>query len=404
MIDYKEIKYATDFIDPVERLLKTQAYYEKALRPCCPVPFPGYVPRHPLLEQLRGNHPIPSPPMPFWWTENVINSAQLRKFPWLKEVLDNVTWTELMEGKITESKFKEYRRSWSMEQRKLISSPKIGGMLNIIFHIEPEPVKKYSQRKQKLPRLPLWWYWISLEARSLSNNSVSRFLATTSVAEFNNGEFEESRFEQLKNLSLKKVPKSPKIEDFLYQLFYEYPNVLTKFNQRGGKTLYTMRVTTDPYSIVTMSTRSPHWSSCMNPFRLDAHEHSHRLWANLLDSNMALLEMINPDEDEEVNLVARAVLRIVKDHKQDLLYLDCLYGERGYVTSFVTITRQLAKSIGLVPVSGRMLPFYTSFNTPLTGYPMDFKHYEPPYLDLGEWRKQNGLYFFSGEGHYLHSV
>src|SRR5665647_3842784 len=116
-----------------------------------------------------------------------------------------------------------------------------------------------------------------------------------------------------------------------------------------------MRVVTDPYSIVSMSTRSPHWTSCQNPIRLDTHELSHKLWANLLDSNMAILEMINPDEDEDVSLVARAILRIVRDHKQDLLYLDCLYGERGYITSFVTLTKVLAKTIGLVPVSGRML-------------------------------------------------
>ncbi|MPM98323.1 hypothetical protein SDC9_145508 [bioreactor metagenome] len=293
---------------------------------------------------------------------------------------------------------------WSLDQRKLVSSPKIGGMLNVIFHIDPEPVKKYKNRSGKASRLPLWWYWISLEARSAVDHHFSRFLAKTTLQEFNDGEFAVDRLEKLKELTEKKIPKTSKIEDFLFQIFYEYPTVLTKFNQRGGKTLYTMRVTIDPYSIVSMSTRSPHWSSCQNPIRLDTHEQSHKLWANLLDSNMALLEMINPDEDEESSLVARAILRIVRDHKQDLLYLDCLYGERGYVTSFVTITRELAKSIGLVPVSGRMLPFYTSFNTPLNGYPTDFKHYEPPYLDFGEWKKQNGLYLFSGEGHYIYSL
>lgn len=397
----------TDYNQPLniqERLQKAHEYYLNAKRPCCPSPFPDYIPRHPLLQQISGIHPIPSPPMPFWWSENVLNAPQLKKYEWLKEVLDTVTWTELIEGKITDKKFKEFRMGWSLDQRKQVSSPKIGGMLNVIFHIDPEPVKKYKNRSGKASRLPLWWYWISLEARSAVDHHFSRFLAKTTLQEFNDGEFAVDRLEKLKELTEKKIPKTSKIEDFLFQIFYEYPTVLTKFNQRGGKTLYTMRVTIDPYSIVSMSTRSPHWSSCQNPIRLDTHEQSHKLWANLLDSNMALLEMINPDEDEESSLVARAILRIVRDHKQDLLYLDCLYGERGYVTSFVTITRELAKSIGLVPVSGRMLPFYTSFNTPLNGYPTDFKHYEPPYLDFGEWKKQNGLYLFSGEGHYIYSL
>ena len=397
----------TNYNQPLDinsRLDKAHEYYLNAKRPCCPAPFPDYVQRHPLLEQISGNHPIPSPPMPFWWSENVLNAPQLRKFPWLKEVLDQVTWQEMIEGKISDKKFKEFRMKWSVEQRKLVSSPKIGGILNVIFHVEPEPVKKYRNRSKEYSRIPLWWYWIVLESRSFGDAKISRFLAKTTLQEFNGGEFNLDRFERMRSGTSIKIPKTTKIEDFLYQSFYEYPNVLTKFNQRGGKTLYTMRVTIDPYSIVSMSTRSPHWSSCQNPIRLDTHEQSHKLWANLLDSNMALLEMINPDEDEEVSLVARAILRIVKDHKQDLLYLDCLYGERGYVTSFVTITRELAKTIGLVPVSGRMLPFYTSFNTPLTGYPIDFKHYEPPYLDFGEWKKINGLYQFTGEGHYLYSM
>lgn len=406
MIEIKEtfeVNYEEKF-DIESSLIKARLFYESAQRSCCPTPFPDYMPRNPLLQKIQGEHAIPSPPMPFWWSENVINSPQLNKFPWLKEVLVGVTWQELMEGKISNKKFREHRQNWSVEQRKQVSSPKIGGMLNIIFHVDPEPLKKYVNRKEQVSRLPFWWYWVSLEARSMSNTSVSRFLAKTTVEEFNSGEFSPERYEQLKGLKLKKRLKNAKIEDLLHQIFYEYPSVLTKFNQRGGKTLYTMRVTTDPYSIVTMSTRSPHWTSCMNPVRNDSHEQSHRLWANLLDSNMAVLEMINPDEEVGSNLVARAVLRIVKDHKQDLLYLDCLYGERGYVTSFVALTRRLAQSIGLVPVSGRMIPFYTSFNTPLSGYPMDFKHYEPPHLDLGEWKRQNGLYVFSGEGHYLHSV
>ena len=93
----------TNYNQPLDinsRLDKAHEYYLNAKRPCCPAPFPDYVQRHPLLEQISGNHPIPSPPMPFWWSENVLNAPQLRKFPWLKEVLDQVTWQEMIEGKI----------------------------------------------------------------------------------------------------------------------------------------------------------------------------------------------------------------------------------------------------------------------------------------------------------------
>ncbi|HZW49679.1 MAG TPA: hypothetical protein VFF80_06075 [Bacillota bacterium] len=391
-------------IDPTLCLQQAEDFFLKAQRPCCPKVFPGYAPRHPLLQQISGIHAIPSPMMPFWWTEGIINSPQLLKTPWIKELLDTVTWQEMMEGKISESRFKEFRAKWTLEQRKLISSPKIGGILNTIFTVDPEPIKKYRNSSKNLSRLPFWWYWTALESRSIASHTISRFIATTTVSEFNRGEFQTERLEDLKLKTKIKLPKTTKIEDFLFQIFFEYPNVLTKYNQRGGKALNIMRVVTDPYSIVSMSTRSPHWTSCQNPIRLDTHELSHKLWANLLDSNMAILEMINPDEDEDVSLVARAILRIVRDHKQDLLYLDCLYGERGYITSFVTLTKVLAKTIGLVPVSGRMLPFYTSFNTPLSGYPTDFRDYETPYLDFGEWRKQNGLYTFNGEGHYLYTT
>ncbi|MCE5196017.1 MAG: hypothetical protein LLG09_02665 [Negativicutes bacterium] len=391
-------------IEPDLRLQQAKAFFQNAQRTCCPKSFPDFMPRHPLLQQISGVHAIPSPMMPFWWSEGILNSPQLQKTPWIKELLQTVTWQEMMEGKISENRFKQFRAKWTLEQRKLISSPKIGGILNVVFVLDPEPVKKYRNSSKNLSRLPWWWYWAALESRSITSHQISRFLANTTVAEFNRGEFQIERLEALQAKSEKKLPKTNKIEEFLFQVFYEYPNVLTKYNQRGGKTLNIMRVATDPYSIVTMSTRSPHWSSCQNPIRLDTHELSHKLWANLLDSNMAILEMINPEEDEETSLVARAILRIVRDHKQDLLYLDCLYGERGYITSFVNLTKELAKSIGLVPVSGRMLPFYTSFNTPLSGYSMDFKEYEPPYLDFGEWRKQNGLYTFIGEGHYLYTT
>ena len=381
--------------------LKAQEFFYSIRRSCCPERFPGYTPRNSNILKIMGAHTIPDPQLPFWWSESVVNSKQALSNPWLRELLLKVTWREMMEGIISNAKFKEARQNWSADQRKLISSPKIGGILNFLFICEPDQVLRFRNRATEADRFPLWWYWIVALSVSYSGIPVARFLMQTTHEEYKSGAFNTERLRIFCEQNKRKQPNSESIETFLRNTFSEFPQVITRFNQRGSRANYIMRVTADPFSIVTMSSRSPHWTSCQNPIQDDTHEMSHRLWANLLDPNMALLEMIDPSIDENLNLVARAILRIVKDNRRDLLYLDCLYGERGYITSFVSLSRQLAQEADLIPVSGRMIPFYTSFNTSLEGIPIDFADYEPPYLDLGEWRRDGKMMHFSGQGHYI---
>lgn len=380
---------------------RAKSFYEQVRRPCCPQEFPDFVPRSPYINAILGIHTVPDPDLPFWWTEGIVNSAQAKQNPWLRELLQEITWAEVMEGRISDKKLKEKRQHWGADERKLVSSPKIGNMLNVLFIEEPSMVHRFRKRNIQSQILPLWWYHLIFLSLSFAGFPTARFLLQTSLAEFNEGRFHLDRLEQFCQTTKKRPPKNESIETFLRQIFSEFPQVITRFNQRGSKTQYVMRVTADPYSIVTMSSRSPHWSSCQNPVQNDTHEMSHRLWANLLDPNMALMEMIDPAIDEEHNLVARAIIRIANDQKRDLLYLDCLYGERGYISSFVTLSRKLAAMAQLTPVAGRMVPFYTSFSSGVCSDPIDFLGYEPPYLDLGQWRKKGKLNQFSGEGHYI---
>ena len=380
---------------------RAESFFLRVQRPCCPKEFPGYVPRHPQLQKLCGDHLVPDPTLPFWWTEGVVNSAQAKAQPWLRDLLTEVTWAEMMEGRVSDSKLKTARQAWAPEQRKLVASPKLGNMLNTLFIQEPREVLRYQDRDRQARSLPLWWYATALRSSSFSGFATCRFLTQTTIQEFTSGQFDGDRFQAYFGALKKRSAKNDSIESFLRHTFSEFPQVITRFNQRGSKASYAMRIAGDPYSIVTMSSRSPHWSSCQNPIQDDTHEMSHRLWANLLDPNMVLMEMIDPAIDEESNLVARAIVRLVCDQKRELLYLDCLYGERGYISSFVSLCRSLAKSIDLPPVSGRMIPFYTGINTSLKGYLTDFAGYEPPYLDFGQWGKSGHLTQFRGEGHLI---
>ena len=380
---------------------RAQAFFHRVQRPCCPQEFPGFAHRSEFIQMIAGEHTVPDPALPFWWTEGIVNSHQAKEQQWLRELLAQVTWQEMMEGRISDAKLKDLRQNWTPEQRKLVSSPKLGNMLNVLFIDEPRQVQMYQKRRNPVSRIPLWWYHLALLSISYANMTTARFLAQTSVEEFNSGAFDLERFTSFCDEVKRRQPKNASVETFLRQTFGEFPQVITRFNQRGAKTPYVMRITGDPYSIVTMSSRSPHWTSCQNPLQNDTHEMSHKVWANLLDPNMALMEMIDPTIDEDQNLVARAIIRVVHDRSRALLYLDCLYGERGYISSFVTLTRKLSETLQVQPVSGRMIPFYTSVTTSLHGDPVDFQGYEPPYLDLGQWKKLGSSTQFVGDGHYI---
>ncbi|MCL2548226.1 MAG: hypothetical protein FWE76_03575 [Symbiobacteriaceae bacterium] len=384
-----------------ESIAGTQRFFARVQRPCCPVAIPPYQIRHPLLQQIAGYHVAPDPLLPFWWTEGVLNSSDAKRLPWLRCLLQQVTWAEMMEGKVAERKFKQARDSWTHDARKQVSSPKIGNMLNILFIHEPTEVLNYNRRSRATQYLPVWWYTTALRSTGYSGLATGRFLAQTDLDEFNSGSFKAERLHNYCEKSGKRLPKSDGIDTFLRQIFSEFPQVITRYNQRGAKTALDMRIAIDPYSIVTMSSRSPHWTSCQNPVQDDTHEMSHRLWANLMDPNMALMEMIDPSISEDSNLVARAIVRIVQGQRHEMLYLDCLYGERGYISSFVSLCRSLSTQIDLQAVSGRMIPFYTGVSISLSGQPVDFHEYEVPYLDFGQWQKSGKLSSFHGEGHLI---
>ncbi len=385
-----------------ESLQRAESFFQQVRRECCPISLPQYQPRVNALESLVGEHGIPTPSLPYWWSSGVLQSPQLTRLPWLKQLLTGVTFQELLEGRIADERFKSHRLAWTMDQRKMVSSPKIGGMLNLIFEEDPTFCVRFKRAQRPAVRLPWWWFMAAFQSRNYAGREVANFLLKTSVHEFNVGSFDADRFHSLQNNpNCVKKPRSERIDEFLRSVFYEHPTVLTKFHQRGAKRRYRMRVATDPYSIVTMSVRAKGWTSCQNPVQDNNHALSHRLWANLMDPYMAVMEMVDPDETPDNNLLARAVLRLVEIDKTPSLYLDFLYGERGYVSAFVSLTSQLASRTGLKGASGRMIPFSTSYSAPATGYQVDFVGYEQPYLDLGEWRKIGSACQFSGEAHFL---
>ncbi|MGE5652655.1 MAG: hypothetical protein ACM3ZQ_00110 [Bacillota bacterium] len=385
-----------------DSLQRAEAFFQQVRRECCPTSLPPYQPRVSILESLVGEHGVPTPSLPYWWTTGVLQSPQLARLPWLKQVLVGVTYHELLEGRVSDERFKAHRSNWSVEQRKMISSPKIGGMLNLVFEEDPTFCARFKRAQRPAVRLPWWWFMAAFQSRNYAGREVANFLLKTSVNEFNTGQFDTARFSSLvNNPNCTKKPRSERIDEFLRSIFYEHPTVLTKFHQRGAKRSYRMRIATDPYSIITMSVRAKGWTSCQNPVQDNNHALSHRLWANLMDPYMAVMEMIDPDESDDNNLLARAVLRLVEVDKTPTLYLDFLYGERGYVSAFVSLTNQLAKNAGLKSASGRMIPFATHYTAPATGYRVNFTGFEQPYLDLGEWRRTGSEYQFSGEAHYL---
>lgn len=385
-----------------DALARAETFFQQVRRDCCPASLPQYLPRVSVLEGFVGEHAVPTPSLPFWWINGVLQSPQLARLPWLKQLLTGVTHQELLEGRISDERFKTHRQNWTIEQRKMISSPKIGGMLNLVFEEDPTFCVRFKRTQRPATRLPWWWFMAAFQSRNYAGREISNFLLKTSVSEFNTGSFNRERFSGLQNdPNCVKKPRSERIDEFLRGVFYEHPTVLTKFHQRGAKRNYRMRVTTDPYSIVTMSVRARGWTSCQNPAQDDNHALSHRLWANLMDPYMAVMEMVDPDQDAENNLLARAVLRLVEVDNSPTLYLDFLYGERGYVSAFVSLTNQLAKKADLKSASGRMIPFQTSYTSPATGYPVSFTGYEHPYLDFGEWRKARSDHQFAGEAHYL---
>jgi len=384
-----------------DSIARAESFFANVKRPCCPRELPEFAPRHPLLQSLSGYHIAPDPLLPFWWTEGVLNSAEAKRLPWLRALLQQVTWAEVMDGKVSDSKFKAARDSWADENRKMISSPKIGNMLNILFIEDPDEVTRFKKRIRKTDYLPVWWYAASLRSIGFAGLATGRFLVQTNLEEFNSGAFKAERLEQHYLSTKKRLPKTDSIETFLRQTFSEFPQVITRFNQRGSRAALDMRVASDAYSIVTMSSRSPHWTSCQNPVQNDTHEMSHRLWANLLDPNMAVMEMVDPGISEDSNLVARAIIRIVRSKNGEMLYLDCLYGERGYISTFVSLCRSLSEKIGLQAVSGRMIPFYTGVTVSVTGIPIDFQGYETPYLDFGQWQKNGRCLSMQGDGHII---
>ncbi|MCL2498152.1 MAG: hypothetical protein FWF06_06015, partial [Symbiobacteriaceae bacterium] len=320
----KPLAFNEETADWTESYRRAAEFFQTVQRSCCPKEFPPYLPRNPLLQQLFGEHKVPDPSLPFWWKEGILNSQQARENPWLRDLLQTVTWAEMIEGKINEATFKKAREGWNQEQRKLVSSPKIGNMLNLLLVKEAPEIVQYRHRNKMATQLPFWWYTMALRSASYTGWSTFRFLAQSNIQEFTSGEFAEERLLKYYHASKKAPPKNASVETFIRQIFGEFPQVITRFNQRGAKASQIMRLVGDPYSIVTMSSRSPHWTSCQNPIQNDTHEMSHRLWANLLDPNMALLEMIDPSIEEGSNLVARAIIRVVIGQKREMLYLDFL--------------------------------------------------------------------------------